>query len=59
MITEGASESESRSVVSKDSQFVTLWTMALQAPLSMIFPRQEYWSELPFPLPGGLPKPGN
>ena len=32
--------------------FVTPWTIAHQAPLSMAFPRQEYWSGLPFPLPG-------
>ena len=31
--------------------FATLWTAARQAPLSMGFPRQEYWSELPFPSP--------
>ena len=31
--------------------FVTLWTIALQAPLSMAFPRQEHWSGLPFPSP--------
>ena len=31
--------------------FVTLWTVARQAPLSMGFPRQEYWSGLPFPTP--------
>ena len=36
----------------------TSWTVALQAPLSMGFPRQEYWSGLPFPLPGDLPDPG-
>ena len=33
-------------------------TVALQVPLSMGFPRQEYWSELPFPSPGDLPDPG-
>ena len=33
-------------------------TVARQAPLSMGFSRQEYWSELPFPLPGVLPDPG-
>ena len=38
--------------------FVTPWTIALQAPLSMGFPRQEYWSSLPFPSPGDLPDPG-
>ena len=34
--------------------FVTLWTVAHQAPLSMGFSRQEYWSGLPFPPPGVL-----
>ena len=34
--------------------FVTPWTVARQAPLSMGFSRQEYWSELPFPSPGDL-----
>ena len=38
--------------------FVTPWTVACQAPLSMGFPRQEYWSGLPFPSPGDLPSPG-
>ena len=33
-------------------------TIAHQAPLSMGFPRQEYWSGLPFSSPGDLPKPG-
>ena len=37
---------------------VTLWTVALQAPLSMGVSRQEYWSGLPFPSPGDLPNPG-
>ena len=37
---------------------VTSWTVALQAPLSMEFPRQEYWTGLPFPSPGDLPEPG-
>ena len=36
----------------------TLWTIVHQAPLSMGFSRQEYWSGLPFPSPGGLPDPG-
>ena len=35
-----------------------LWTVALQAPLSMGFSRQDYWSGLPFPSPGDLPDPG-
>ena len=34
------------------------WTVAHQAPLSMGFPRQEYWSGLPFPSPGDPPDPG-
>ena len=36
----------------------TPWAAACQAPLSMGFPRQEYWSGLPFPSPGDLPDPG-
>ena len=38
--------------------FVTPWTVAYQASLSMGFSRQEYWSGLPFPSPGDLPDPG-
>ena len=38
--------------------FATPWTVAYQAPLSMGFSRQEYWSRLPFPSPGDLPDPG-
>ena len=38
--------------------FVTPWTVAYQAPPSMEFSRQEYWSGLPFPSPGDLPDPG-
>ena len=38
--------------------FETPWTVARQAPLSMGFPRQEYWSGLPFPSPGDLPNSG-
>ena len=34
------------------------WTVGRQAPLSMEFFRQEYWSGLPFPFPGDLPNPG-
>ena len=45
----------SRSVVSNS---VIPWTVGRQAPLSMGFSRQEYWSGLPFPFPGDLPKPG-
>ena len=39
--------------------FVTLWAVALQAPLSLGFSRQEYWSGLPFPSPGDLPNQGS
>ena len=38
--------------------YATPWTVALQAPLSMGFFRQEYWSGLPCPPPGDLPDPG-
>ena len=38
--------------------FATPWTVAYQAPLSMEFPRQEYWSGLPFSILGALPNPG-
>ena len=38
--------------------FATLWTVAHQAPLSIGFSREEYWSGLPFPSPGDLPDPG-
>ena len=49
-------ESES---VSSIQLFVTLWTVAHQAPLSVRFSRQEYWSGLPLLSPGNLPDPGN
>ena len=45
----------SHSVVSYS--FVPQWTAARQAPVSMGFPRQEYWSGLPFSSPGDLPDP--
>ena len=45
----------SRSVMS--NSFVTPWTAAHQAPLSMGFPRQKYWNGLPFPFSGDLPSP--
>ena len=38
--------------------FATPWTVAYQAPPSMGFSRQEYWSGLPFPSPRDLPNPG-
>ena len=39
------------------NSFETPWTVAHQAPLSMGFPRQEYWSGWPLPSPGNLPDP--
>ena len=48
-------------VLSRSSRvqlFESPWTVALQAPLSMGFSRQEYWSGLPFPPPGDLPDSG-
>ena len=38
--------------------FASPWNVACQAPLSMEFSTQEYWSGEPFPSPGDLPKPG-
>ena len=40
------------------NSFATPWTVAHQAPLSVGFPRQEYWSGVPFPSPMDLPNPG-
>ena len=45
-------------MLSRVRLFTTPWTAAHQAPLSMGFSRQEYWSGLPFPSPGDLPDPG-
>ena len=45
------------SVAQSVQLFATLWTMACQVPLSMGFPRQKYWSGLPFPSPGDLHDP--
>ena len=45
-------------VAKSSATLVTPGTVALQAPLSIGFPRQEYWSGLPFPSPGDLPNPG-
>ena len=43
-------------MLSQVQLFMTPWTVACQVPLSMEFPRQEYW--LSFPSPGDLPNPG-
>ena len=45
-------------MLSRVQLFATTWTVAHQAPLSMGFSRQEYWSRLPLPVPGDLPNPG-
>ena len=45
-------------LLSHGQLFATPWTIVHQAPLSMGFSRQEYWSGLPFPSPGNLPDPG-
>ena len=45
------------SVIQSFQLFGTPWTVAHQAPLSMEFSRQEYWSGLPFTTPGNLPDP--
>ena len=45
-------------LLSRVQLYVTPWTVAHQAPLSIGFSRQEYWSGLPFPSPGDLPDPG-
>ena len=51
------SESESE-VTQSCSTLSTPWTVTYQAPQSMEFSRQEYWSGLPFHSPGDLPNPG-
>ena len=45
-------------LLSRVQLFVVPWTVACQASLSMGFPRQKYWSGLPFPVPEDLPSPG-
>ena len=54
MVCEGKKEKS----LSRVRLFVTLWTVTFQAPPSMEFSRQEYWSGLPFPSLGNLPDPG-
>ena len=44
-------------LLSHTQLFENPWTIAYQAPLSIGFPRQDYWSELPFPYSGDLPDP--
>ena len=49
---------ECAKLLSRDHLFATPWTIALQAPLSMGFSKQEFWSGLPFPPPGIFPTHG-
>ena len=51
-------EREKVKSLSRVRLFATPWIVAYQAPPSMGFSRQEYWSVLPFPSPGDLPNPG-
>ena len=51
-------EGEGVCMLSHVQLFMTVWTVGCQAPLSMGFSREEYWSELPCPPPGDLPDPG-
>ena len=57
-VTVGMSKKKSESVTLCVRLFVTPWTVAHRAPLSMEFCRQEYWGGLPFSSPGHLPNPG-
>ena len=45
--------------LSRVQLFATPWTVARQVPLSMGFPRQEYWSGIAFTSPGDLPEQGS
>ena len=54
----GRRERKQRKSLSHVQLFVTPWPIACQAPLSMGFSRQEYYSGLPCPSPGDLPNPG-
>ena len=47
-----------RCLVAVSDSFETPWIAACPAPLSMEFPKQEYWNGLPFPSPADLPDPG-
>ena len=56
--TSSTRERKKVKLLSRVQLFATPWTVAYQAPLSMGFSRQKYWSGLPFPSPGDLPDPG-
>ena len=51
-------ETQETVILSHVQLFVTPWTVAHQTPLSMELSRKEYWSGLPFPSPGDLPRSG-
>ena len=57
-VTSLANHFLTRCVLNHVLHFATLWTVAHQAPLSMLFPMQEYWNGLPFPSPRDLSHPG-
>ena len=57
-IVAGSTEDSFRARTFSQLYFGTSWTVAQQAPLSMGFSRQEYWSGLSCPSPGDLPSPG-
>ena len=54
----GSYERKKVKLLSHVRLFATPWTVAYQAPLSMGFSKQVYWSGLPFPFPRDLPNPG-
>ena len=58
MQSKGLSRETEVKSLSRVGLFVTPWTVAYQAPLSVGFSREEYWSGLPFYPPGVLPDPG-
>ena len=57
VLTTGPSVCSVAQSLSRVQLFMALWTVAHQAPLSIEFSGQEYWSGLPFPSPGDLPDP--
>ena len=57
-VIQGTAHTPCAAVLSSVWLFVTPQTIVRQAPLSVEFSRQEFWSRLPFPTPGGLPDPG-
>ena len=56
IVTEVTALHDNGLIAGSSPTLATLWTVAHQAPLSMGFPRQEYWSGLLFPSPGDIPK---